>query len=982
MGTDRAGTFGEALRRHRVAAGLTQEELADRAGMSVRGLGYLEKDARQPFRDTVRRLADALYLDEPARTALTALARQAAHDSAFAGPDPSAPRHTPLPPLVGRTQELTRLERHLAGEGPPVLLLAGEPGIGKSRLLAEALERAAPHGWCAMHGGCQRRSGQAAFSPLLEALEGYLARRSAAALRAELDGCAWLVRLLPELAAGPIEPLPGWTLSPEQERRLMDKAVSHFLANVAGPAGTLLVLDDLHWAGADALDLLATLVRSPVSVVRVVGAYRDSEVRASDPLAIKLADLAQAGLAAHHRLPPLSPEEAATLVAHTWAGRPETPAAREVQERVVARAGGVPFFVISCAEAVSAAGGGDRPDGVPWDVAHSIRQRVATLPAAAQEVLGIAAVMGREVQPALLTAIAGQTEAAVLATLDDASEARLLVDDGWVYRFAHDLIREVIEADLGPGRRMALHRSIADALERGDDPAPSAVLAYHYSQAQAPDKAVLYLERSADEAMASYANAMADGAYREVIARLEGRGRARDVTRVSEKLGGVLAVQARYDEALVVLEQAADAHQRVGDLEHVGRVVAEIGRIHHHRGSLQAGLERLRPVRALLAGQAASLSPNLPALEVALARLYLLHGQSAEALAAAERAAALARSVQDERLEVRAQEGQGLALMFLGRLPEALALEQGVAERAEALGDLETLCDAEGALGLAHAFSGRFDQSRTHLERSLEIAQQMGDPAEIAYSLLCLGWLLVYVGDWAQARAALESAVEHGRQSGLSWQFAMATSFLARLCMAEGAWEETTDLLERGQAVDPERLMTDSHWIVECTLAERDLVLGRAGMGAQRLLALLEQPGSSTVHTVSALLLLARAHLAQDEWTAAGEVATRALAQAQATHDRVDLVDALWIQAEVAITQADWDQAMDRLEQGLLLARGLSHPYAEGRLLQSYGVMQARRGEQVAARERLEAAQAIFRRLGARPAAERTEDALADLARS
>src|SRR5207302_11453645 len=162
------------------------------------------------------------------------------------------------PPLVGRGRELALVERHLAGEGAPLLLFAGEPGIGKSRLLREAGRRAASHGLRVLEGGCQRRDGQESFAPLLAAIKRYLSTRTPAELRADLRGCAWLVRLLPELADGPIEPLPAWTVSPDQERRLVFAAVRRFLANVAGPAGTLLVLDDLQWAGADALDLVRT----------------------------------------------------------------------------------------------------------------------------------------------------------------------------------------------------------------------------------------------------------------------------------------------------------------------------------------------------------------------------------------------------------------------------------------------------------------------------------------------------------------------------------------------------------------------------------------------------------------------------------------------------------------------------------------------------------------------------------------------------
>src|SRR5262249_45436364 len=124
--------------------------------------------------------------------------------------------------------------------------------------------------------------------PLVGALTRFLANRSLAQQRVDLQGCAWLVRLLPELAGTAVVPAPSWQLPPGQERRLLFGAVVRFLANVAGPAGTLLILDDLQWAGDDALDLLAALVRAPswapsgsvgsLLPLRVVGAYRDTEV--------------------------------------------------------------------------------------------------------------------------------------------------------------------------------------------------------------------------------------------------------------------------------------------------------------------------------------------------------------------------------------------------------------------------------------------------------------------------------------------------------------------------------------------------------------------------------------------------------------------------------------------------------------------------------------------------------------------------------
>ncbi len=312
-------SFGTLLRRYRIAAGSTQEELAERAGVSVRRIGDLERGVQQtPHKTTVALLAEALGLAASERAAFEAAARRHAERAGMLAPALPRPTSMAAPPFVGRTQELALLEGHLGGEGMPVLLLAGEPGIGKSRLLLEAAQRAPGQGWTVLAGGCQRRGGQEPYAPLLEALKGHMQSLSPAALATALRECSWLVRLLPELAGGPIAPLPTWTVPPEQERRLMFEAVARFLGRLAGPAGTLLVLDDLQWAGSDALDLLSVLVRSlsrgSAGTLRVLGAYRDTEVRPQDALSVALTDLAHADLAAQMAIGPLSPADVHCLL--------------------------------------------------------------------------------------------------------------------------------------------------------------------------------------------------------------------------------------------------------------------------------------------------------------------------------------------------------------------------------------------------------------------------------------------------------------------------------------------------------------------------------------------------------------------------------------------------------------------------------------------------------------------------------------------
>ena len=315
MSTSRILPFGALLKHHRSRAGLTQAVLAERAGISDRAVRNIERGAQRTAHvQTVRLLADALGLSGQDRAIFESTARgQRITPSGFVST--GAPSASGGPPLVGRLCELDLLERHLRGEGPPVLFLTGEPGIGKSRLLHEAATRAASRGWSVLHGGCRQRNGRERYAPLVEALEHHIHRRPPAQRRAELRGCAWLVRLLPELANMAIAPPPLLPLTPEQERRLMYGAVARFLSSVAGPAGTLLVLDDLQWAGHDALDLLAALVRSSSRErLCVVGAYRDTEIQPRDPFSAMLADLVPRGLVTHHALAPLAPEEARRLL--------------------------------------------------------------------------------------------------------------------------------------------------------------------------------------------------------------------------------------------------------------------------------------------------------------------------------------------------------------------------------------------------------------------------------------------------------------------------------------------------------------------------------------------------------------------------------------------------------------------------------------------------------------------------------------------
>jgi tetratricopeptide (TPR) repeat protein/transcriptional regulator with XRE-family HTH domain len=977
MDTVPSVAFGTLLRRYRVAVGLTQEELAERSGISRRSLGDMERGvAHIPRKDTVALLAAALALAPQDRSVFADAAQRL---GAAPAPVP-APAVTTAPPFVGRTRELALLQRHLAGAGPPVLLLAGEPGIGKTRLLRAAIPRAVAQGLRVLEGGCQRRGGQEPYAPLLGALQRHIRSRRLVQRRAELQGCAWLVRLLPELVSGPIEPLPAWTLAPEQEQRLMFEAVVRFLTNVAGSAGTLLVLDDLQWAGRDALDLLATLARSAAEVpLRVLGAYRDTEVQSQDPLSVMLADLAHAGQAARRLLGPLAPPEAQELLDGLLAGVADDMSA--LRERVLQRTGGVPFFLVSYAQAVHAdtAGREGAPGSgeaaIPWDVAQTIRQRVAALPEPAREILGVAAVADRVAESALLTATTPHPNGEVLAALNLATQVGLLQEEAQVYRFAHDVIREVVEADLGLARRLALHKRVAEALEGRPGEPPLDRLAYHYARGDVLDKAALYLERAGDRARAQFAHTAAEGYYREAVDHLERLGHRRDAARVREKRGTVLRLAGRYEAALVELDQAVATYRAAGDLESVARALAETWVAHAERGTVEEGIICFQSALHLLEDNEPSY--GLAALYSALVMLLSISGRVPELVAAVGRMVELARAVGDGELVAEAEAKRSFVLLDLvGGSEEALGALDEARRLGEAAGGMANLAGWFNVTAGAYLERGEFGLSQAYRVRGLAIAERQGDILRTMFLTLTRGETAFYTGHWDQAAADFRWVEGLSQQLEASRPYVGALLGLGAVHLCRGEHDVAARYLEEGQARAARSNNSDSLRRAVCLLAEREVLEGRPDLAGARLARQLDRPGVEETGVNPLLVCLAWATLERGDGAAADHVVRQAIRRIRCDNLRLTLVQALRVQAMVALWQERWAEAEAALEEGLALARAMPYPYAEARLLHVYADLQARKGAPEPAQERLQEARAIFERLGARRDAARTEQTL------
>ncbi|HEX6542297.1 MAG TPA: AAA family ATPase, partial [Ktedonobacterales bacterium] len=977
-------TFGALLRRHRRAAGLTQEELAERAELSVEAVSALERGvSRAPHRDTVDLLIRALQLSDHDRAVFEAVARSREDDTSplpTSGLPLSYPGGTP-PQFVGRARELALLDRYLAGQGPPVLLLVGEPGIGKSRLLWEAAVRGRASGWTVLHGGCHKRGGQVPYSPVLDALQTRLQGRSTAQLRADLQHCNWLACLLPELVE--TGALPAHTpLAPEQERRLMFSAVSRFLMNIAGPAGTLLVLDDLQWADTDALDLLTTLVTTPSTTsLRVLGAYRNTEVAPRDPLAAALADLARSSLASQIKLGPLTAEESAQLLNSVLMGAPGVDAT--VLQQVVQRAGGVPFFLVSCAQgrqdgSLLESG----PEDVPWDIAETVRQRVAVLPDEARDLLPVVAVADRGIARTTLMAVGarqGRDEPNMLRGLDAALRAGLLTEAGEEdYQFAHNLIREVVWNDLGAAQRAMLHRQIADTLEHQPGEVQPEVLAYHFARCGEREKAAVYVERAGDRAQAMHATTAAERYYRDLVARLDDLKRPTEAARAREKLASVLRIEAHYDESLELLEQAVQAYHAAGEREAERQAVAAIGRVHARRGTPATGIARIRA--ALASTGSGETSAGVAALHVALADLYYAAGRYREQLAAAEQALLLARTLGNEMLLTQAEQWRSTALLTLGHPEDALPALEEVIPIAKAMGDLSSHLHALNHAALAHIQRGEFETGRTYIDRALATAQLRKDVVQVAFLTSNRGTLGFYLGNWKQARADFEHAANLMRDVPVAWTSSYPLLGLGQLSLVEGQWGVAARYLQ--QAITLAERSGDLQVLRSATtiLSERDLLEGRPEVARARLDHLLERESAlgeeSGPHIVA---LLAWTYLELGDLAQAQDVVAQSTSRAFAEHNRLALIEALRVGGMSATRQQHWQEAERCLSEALSLSQAMPCPYNEARVRYLFGLLETDRAAVDRATEHLTTARSILGSLGERLYADFVDRSLARL---
>lgn len=603
------------------------------------------------------------------------------------------------PTLVERDLELTALRDVLAEAGrgqARVVLVTGEAGIGKTRLLNELLAEAASCGWQTLVGLAGERDADFPFAPVVDALRQRL--RSGQPTFEPTDDTVALLALLPELAgrlaAGVLD--RSSELPPEQSKRRIFEAIATLFGRWADSRPLLVAFEDLHWADPTSLELLELLPRRlDGRPLLILGTARVEEL--SPALRHMVATLRRQRRLSEVSLDRLRPEGVQRMLEAIL----NRPVPLHWTMTCHARTNGNPFFVEELLSSAPLDAGGrpfDLP-ATPATVREAVIDRFHRLPPASTALAELAAVIGSRFDLSLLTELSGLLEAELSTALNSLLESGILVNDpealGDRYAFRHALTRDAIHERLPVVRRRALHQRVGETLEATG---AAAELGYHFAQARDWERAL------------HYARAAGDGAYR----------------------------LHATPEALVHYQRARDAAAALASRE-LGELCLLCGRLLGLLGAFNEAREQLERARVFAQAHADAALEQSACYELAG-----LHARDDYRYAhqLAEEALARAKQLHDARREGLALNRLGNVLTNLGRFDESVALHREALTLFEAGGDRWGVADALDLIGMTHYLAGETIPARTAFARAGELFADLDDPARLASALTTRGLYL------------------------------------------------------------------------------------------------------------------------------------------------------------------------------------------------------------------------------------------------
>ena len=767
--------------------------------------------------------------------------------------------------FVGRETERAELEQRvdetIRGRGGMVLL-GGEPGVGKTRLVEQVLDTAQRRRCLALTGRCYEREGTPPFMPFIETLEHYARRVQPGALRTALGEAApELARLMPDLRRLVSDMPSPLDLPPEQQRYYLFKQYAEFLDRASRVTPLVVLFDDLQWADDATVQLLQHLAPQLGQMsILVLGTYRDMELD-ERPFAKTLETLTRKRLAQSMKVEPLPEAGVRALLAALGGPRPPDTLVAVIHRETE----GNPFFVEEVFQHLKEeAALFDEEDrwradlevntlNVPHGVRAVIGRRVERVSEESQRILTLGAVVGRGFSLALLEAVGEVTGDALLTALEEAEAHVLIVpvstrEAKW--EFSHGLIRQTLAEELSVPRRQRLHLRVAEAIERTAGEAldtHASDLAHHFYEAGAlgdAAKTVRFLTVTGERGLKVGAFEEALRNFELALSLLPEKDRA-GKAKLLWKRGVAHRSALRWEDSIEEWKQAVSVYEELGDGEAAAVILSDLiqllgwmARSKEAFDLAQRGLHLVGPEAS--AGRSRMLMAYgsfLP--DAAESPAELTRADALKVDEMCSQAVAMADTLGDRRVRVDVRLYDAFHHFWRTRHRQQAEAAETAGELARANGDLWSLTDALTLSQLASVHLGRLDGVTRVEEEAERLAQRLGHVGAGYAQLVVRGqrdWLLT--ADLDQFEASVRQVLEVLAGAGMPYG-SVYEAWLCHASVARGHWPEARDRAQQLVGREPLPGLWGGHnWSVlllcECLLGHREtacaLLDARRGM--------------------------------------------------------------------------------------------------------------------------------------------------------
>jgi len=827
---------------------------------------------------------------QPSRATREIYERLLRNEGTLGEQEPSHPMLMAAAPLVGRQQEWAQLlaALHNATAGRPhVFLLSGEAGIGKTRLAEELFTWVGRQGIATAIARCYAAEGELSYSPVAVWLRSDALQRGLSSLAG-----VWLTevaRLLPNLLVEkPGLPSPG-PLTESWQRQRFFEALAH--ATLQSTQPLFLLLDDVHWCDRETLEWLHYLLRfEPKAPLLLICTARSEEMTTAHPLASLLLSLRREGLLTEVTLDPLNAAETAYLAAHLTGEHLDQASITALYQETE----GNPLFVVETLRAgvtekvqtgqLSLQETFTRPGALlPPTVQAVISSRLAQLSPAANEVMGVAAVIGRAFTFDVLARTSSMDEDTLVLGLDELWQRRIVREQGRdAYDFSHDKLREQAYASLSAARRRLLHRRVGAALvalhahDTHTLDALSGQIAAHYEQAGALEQAISYYERAAGVARRVYANTEALVAYRRVLRLLEQvpiseskrEWRQEMITQSAEGIGDILRLTGEFEAARDALQSALIQVPEQNQIRRAG-LQRKIAKTWDLQNRYEEALQAYSAAETALGSR-----PTASAMEwwqewIELQDKMLdLSGMLAQMGKVAELLEKMRPIVEQYGTPMQRAEFFISSALIASRLNRfhvtAEILDEARAGLAayEALGDPLKIGWSHLTLGNLYAFQDNLTRAERQIREALTLGERTGDAMLNMRSLSALALVYRKLGQVEDARRTASRALSMATATSQPVFVCLNKANLAWVAWREGklseAWALDRAALEEWQSLPTANYTYYSGWTALLPLIDITLVqdqLSEAVDYARMLLAPEQQllPGALTATLEAAI---------------------------------------------------------------------------------------------------------------------------------